>query len=549
VALISIVVLALAASATSITNLFAFDDRHIVATNAAVHSLERWWTLFAQSYWPSSMGGDLYRPFTMLGFAVQWVAGGGNPVVFHAVNIVLYALVCAAFFRVTVGLLPLAGAWLASALFAVHPVHVEAVGNVVGQSELWAALFMFVALRVFLRARENGALSGRDVSLIVVCYALALLSKEHAIVLPLVLIAAELTVTPRPRPLRARLVELRLPLLAMAAVGLVFVWVRTAIIAASRGMPPEPSLLFVGQPYGLRLLTMLRVMLEWLRLLFWPAELSADYSPRHIDLVTGPTLEVMLSAVIVAAVIGIAWVARRSYPIATFAILWLGIALMIPSNLIVLTGFVLAERTLFVATAPAMLAVAFVVMRIMPPLPALSPVARRLVGSAVAALLLVGVIASAMRQRVWHDNASLFEQTVRDAPTSSNARLYYATTLFEQGKFREAFDELGLAHRLYPKNLAVLELAGEQYSRARTCSVAIRLFRQVLATDYSRMRSRTGLASCYITTGDHANARKTIREGLGVGQPENALRQLLRINDSVETAARLKRPGNRGASD
>jgi hypothetical protein len=42
--------------------------------------------------------------------------------------------------------------------------------------------------------------------------------------------------------------------------------------------------------------------------------------------------------------------------------------------------------------------------------------------------------------------------------------------------------------------------------------------------------------------GEHAKARTTIRQGLGVGEPENALRQLLRINDSVETASRLRQP-------
>jgi len=543
-ALISIVALALAASATSVTNGFAFDDVHMIPENEAVRSLARWWELFAQSYWPPEKGGDLYRPFTMLGFGAQWVVGGGSPLVFHLTSIVLYALVCSAFFWILVGLIPLSGAWLASALFAVHPLHVEVVGNVVGQSELWAALFMFLALGVFLRARIRGTLSAADTSAIVLSYALGLLSKEHAIVFPLVLVAAELTVTPRMRTLRARMIELRPLLLLLAAVGLAYLWTRVTVLADTRGIPAETSPLFVGQPFGIRAMTMLRVVLEWARLLFWPARLSADYSPRHIDLATGPTIEMLVSAAILAAVAALAWNARRSAPVVTFAILWLATALLIPSNLIVPTGFVLAERTLFVASGAVMLCVGAVATKFVPDVTRIPEVSRRLILSAIAGVLVLGVVASALRQRVWRDNATLFAQTVKDAPTNYKARLAYATVLFERRQRREGFEQIRIAHRLYPQDIAVLEYAAQQYAEAGSCPVATRLFRSVLAKKPRHARSRLGLASCLIVMGDYANARTTIRQGLATGEPENALRQLLRINDSVEASARLRQPGS-----
>jgi hypothetical protein len=543
VAVASIVVLALASSLTSITNKFAFDDAHIISQNPAVHSLAGWWRFFGLSYWPPELGGDLYRPLTILSFALQWAAGDGSPLIFHATNIVLYALVCAAFFGVVAQLLPRAGAWVAGALFAVHPLHVEVVGNVVGQGELWAALFMLLGLHVFLRGRIRGSFSRVEAVGIVICYVLAMISKEHSILFPLLLAAAEITVIPRTRSLRARITELRPLLLALAASGLLFLWARISVLAISRGVPPEPPMLFVGEPYGVRAVTMMGVVLEWLRLLLWPAELSADYSPRHIDLFTGLPLVPIVGAVILAAVAAIGWQTRRSFPVVTFAILWLGIALLIPSNLIVLTGVVLAERTLFLATAPAMLAIGFCVARMIPDVTALSPVARRVALSAVGIVLALGVARSAIRQRVWRDNPTLFEQTVRDAPTSSNARLYYAGVLLEQRKIHDMFDELGLAHRLWPKNVPVLEFAAAQYAQAQSCPLAAKLFREALRQEPRRLRSRTGLASCLITMGHHAEARTVIRQGLGLGEPEYALRQLRQINDSVERASRTNITG------
>jgi hypothetical protein len=128
--------LALAASITSISNGFAFDDVHIIAENGTVHSLTHWWRFFAESYWPPAKGGDLYRPISMLGFAIQWFLGGGHPLLFHTVSILLYALVCLALTWVATAILPLGAAWLVGALFAIHPLHVEAVGNVEQGPEL-----------------------------------------------------------------------------------------------------------------------------------------------------------------------------------------------------------------------------------------------------------------------------------------------------------------------------------------------------------------------------------------------------------------------------
>jgi hypothetical protein len=279
-----VVSLAVAASISGIANRFAFDDVPIIVENARMHSLAHWWQLFAEGYWPPAIGGDLYRPVTMLGFAIQWAIGGGSPLVFHVVSIVLYALVCAAFFGILLELLPTWAAWLGAALFAVHPLHVEAVANVVGQSELLAALFMFVALLVYLKSRRGGGLSSRDVCLIALLYLLGCLSKEHAIVLPALLLAAEVTVVKGQGRLRERLAGVRLLGLTLAAVGLAFLWSRIDVLAVATTAPDEANALLLGQPFGIRVLTMLRVLLEWVRLFFWPAHLAAELADEAVEM-------------------------------------------------------------------------------------------------------------------------------------------------------------------------------------------------------------------------------------------------------------------------
>jgi protein O-mannosyl-transferase len=538
----SVVLLAVAASISGIANGFAFDDVPIIVENARMHSLAHWWQLFAEGYWPPAIGGDLYRPVTMLGFAIQWTMGGGSPLVFHVVSIVLYALVCAAFFAILLELLPAWAAWLGAALFAVHPLHVEAVANVVGQSELLAALFMFLALLVFLRARRRGPLPARDTTIIVVLYLLGCLSKEHAIVLPALLLAAEVVVFARQGRLRARLAGDRPLGLTLAAAGLAFLWARIHVLAAATTVPDESNALLHGQPFGIRLMTMLRVLLEWVRLFFWPAHLSADYSPRAIELVTGPSPEMLASAAILVGFTGLAWIARRAAPVATFAFLWVVIALLIPSNLIVPTGFALAERTLFLASGGVMLGVAAGVAYLAESRGPLTGTARHVAIGTIGIVLVLGLVRSGFRQRVWRDNNTLFAQTVEDAPASYKAHTGYAAVLIQQKRRGEALEELKLANALFPEDPAAIEYVADAYaSYDDGCLPAIGISR-ILAKDPGRARSRVGLVACLIALHRHEEARKAIRQGLANGVTLPLMQHFWRMNDSAEAFLSSKKP-------
>lgn len=540
----SVVSLAVAASISGIANGFAFDDVPIIVENDRMHSLAHWWQLFAQSYWPLKISGDLYRPVTMLGFAIQWAIGGGSPLVFHVVSIVLYALVCAAFFGILLELLPAWAAWLGAALFAVHPLHVEAVANVVGQSELLAALFMFLALLVFLRSRRHGSVSPGDISLIALLYLLGCLSKEHAIVLPALLLAAEATVIKGQGRLRERLVAVRPLGLTLAAVGLAFLWSRIHVLAAATTAPDEANALLLGQPFGIRVMTMLRVLLEWVRLFFWPAHLSADYSPRAIELVTGPSPEMLASAAILVGFTGLAWIARRRSPVATFAFLWVAIALLIPSNLIVPTGFALAERTLFLASGGVMLGVAASIAYLAQSRGPFTGTTRRFAIGTIGILLVLGLFRSGFRQRVWRDNDTLFAQTVNDVPASYKAHTGYAAVLLQQKRRREALEELKLANALFPADPGAIEYVADAYARFDGCQFAIPIYVRILAKDPRRARSRVGLAACLIAFHDHEGARKTIRQGLANGATRSVMEQLWAMNDSAEASLSTRGPSS-----
>src|SRR5690242_3540589 len=228
---IAIALLALASSGIGILNRFAYDDRYVVEQNAVVHSLHGWWRGFAMSYWGQEWGGDGYRPITILAFRLEWAIGHGTPQVFHAANILLYVVASVLVFVLARKILPLQAAWLAAAFFAVHPVHVEAVANIVGQSELLVAVAFLGATVAYLGDRMQGELRPRTAVLIAVLYAIGCFSKEHAITLPAILIVAELTVIDDATPTRERVLRLRPFFLGLTAVAVGFVAARSRVLA------------------------------------------------------------------------------------------------------------------------------------------------------------------------------------------------------------------------------------------------------------------------------------------------------------------------------
>ena len=132
-----VVLAACAVYLNSIGNGFALDDVFIIHQNARVHDVTAWRYIWLTPYWPffgTELG--LYRPFIIFLYAVQWAIGGGATWVFHVGNVLLHATATLLVFLLLERLTPRTPALIGALIFAVHPVHTEAVANVVGQAEI-----------------------------------------------------------------------------------------------------------------------------------------------------------------------------------------------------------------------------------------------------------------------------------------------------------------------------------------------------------------------------------------------------------------------------
>jgi hypothetical protein len=534
--------LAVAVSFLSLWNGFAYDDGPIVYGNSRIHSLGNLPALFADSYWGANVPAGGYRPLTLAMFAIEWGIGRGAPVVFHAANVLLYAVLSVAMYRLARQRLARLAAWIATALFAIHPVHVEAVANVVGQAELLAALGCVLGVVLYVRERNRGLMRWPMALAVAGCFVAAALAKENGIVLPALLVAAELWVVADPRSWRARLVTVRPLFLLLAALGLAYIQVRAMVLGDVAGMPPHTAYVGIRLTPEHRVLTMIGFAKDWARLLFWPARLAAEYSPPMTPFAIELSTQQLPGFLVLLGAVLLFWVSlKRGWRDVAFSLAWIAIAMAPVSGFFVATGFILAERTLMLPSVGAMLLVAALGARAWDALPVAVPRARaRALGLAVLALVGgLGFWKSAARQPVWRDNSVLFPQTIIDAPDSYRAHQIMGAWLFAVGFPGEGEKHLWDAIKLYPYDPIPPYLLAEEYRKRGACDRALPLYKWSLATtDTAASFALVPYTRCLLATGQYEEARRQALRGIGRGQLVSDYRRLLRRVDSARTGAR-----------
>jgi hypothetical protein len=469
---LAVALLALAATITSLGHDFTYDDRYVILGNRLVHQLSGLGALWRQTYWPAAFGADGYRPVVMTLFTLEWVAGHGAAWVFHLGNILLAVATALAVRWCVAAVLPEAAAFAAGALFAVHPVHVEVTGNIVGQSELVVALCLALAMGVYLRRRLAGGLPGRDAALILLLFAIALFTKEHAVVLPMLLVAAELTVIRRDE-WRTRLRHARPLGLALAAVCLAYLLARSKVQTGISGFEPFPVFRFLHLSAVDRALTMMTEIPRIARLLVFPTHLSADYSPLDVVVARGFDVIQLPGMMITLGVAVLALALRHREPVVSFGLMWLIIAYLPVSNLLLPAGFITAERTLFFPSIGIIFVAAALLQRLFA-----SPMIRRQQAAyaGLALLVLLGAAKSIDRQKIWKNNDVFVEALVRDAPLGYRAHFVRGRHLALRGDGRGMELEYRRAIRLFPYDAGMTLTIADGYTRAGLFKPAVDLF-------------------------------------------------------------------------
>ncbi len=463
--------LATAVAAPSIRNEFVADDQWVVAHRQVLEHPPSVRAVLMEPYWPASFGGVMWRPAVIASFALDYRLST-SPHWFHAINVLWAAIATALLGLLACDLAGPAVGLVAGLLFAVHPVHVEAVANVVGRAELMAAAGYAAALLCAIRAERKPAyLAG-----VAAGAAFAIASKEVAVTLPAAVFLVYVARRAYLRTAWKAVVAATVPIAAYFIVH-VFVGIRT-FYAGGLAVGLE----HVG--FLARSWTMVRLSLQWWRLFLFPAHLSADYSPGELTVATGFTVWHLLGLLVWSGIGMLAWRTRRTIPGIAIGLAWMVITISPVANVVFPTEFLVAERTLYLPSFGIVFGLACAAAAIRSP---------RLRVAVVAVAVAAGAARTIIRIPAWHDDETHYQALKREAPRSYR-------TLWLEGKDEFAAGRWGSGEQLLLAAIAFApELAGPRYDlgrfymSAKLWQPAIRQLQVAVAVDSAFTPAREAL--------------------------------------------------------
>ncbi len=405
---------------------FAYDDYHQILYRESITGNKPLASVITAPTFP----GDLYRPLTTATYWLQYRISGDDARSFHLLNILLHIFCSLGIFELAARLLSHRGAALfAAALFAVHPIHVEAVANVVGRAELLACGFSIAACLAFASFIEANKRAGLLLFLSAALFAAAIFSKESALtMLPLIPLfawmAAGARTTQRTRRSAAGSAALLISAALYLEARLLVLGENFLVSADLRYFHPENPLF--GYGFTDRVIPGLKLFGDYLRQMLLPASLKIDYSLGYWDF-WNSVYSVSGAVSLAAAGLLFALAIDAADRNVKFFAAWTAVTFALTCNVIVVIGTVMADRLAYLPSAGFLCLPAALLVRknrfLSPP---------TLKVAAVVVLAAFYALA-AMRLPVWQNNGTVFSQAVRDNPRSPKS----AVALAEHWYYRE----------------------------------------------------------------------------------------------------------------
>lgn len=446
--LIIAVALAFLTSVNTVTNDFAYDDWWMFASNPFMHSGRNLAQVFFTNPWTPVDGPGLtfyyFRPLIAAFHIVEYYFFGTEAGAYHLVNVILHALVTGLVFIVLRKISDRPRlAFIAAALFAVHPVHAESVAWISGVPDILVALFGLIIVYVYLLYRRAG--QWYYVILMAALFLGALLVKETALMLSATILLLELYLSKN--------IGIRnLPFLRVFAVWGAFavsIFVYLLLRFHSNG-----GILFNAErryPLIDVLVTIPNVILKYLELLVVPS----GYSIYHF---INPAADISFSTFwgpLLLIAVGVFLIVRFGSGLLVFSAAWFGLwllpALMILGTFVPAFHFV-QERYLYIPSIGFCLSAAIGFDWFYEKFGKSLRASRAM---QISFIFLIAALASvhARQNRVWRDTLSLLEHNAQANSRLPEAHVALASEYSTAKRFPEAVRSATIARELGPDNL------------------------------------------------------------------------------------------------
>ena len=522
-------------------NGFVYDDHTQLVQNPYVRSFRYLKEIFTTNVW--SFRGALsvtnyYRPMMTLGYLVCYRLFGMEAYGFHLVSLLLHALVVCLVFVLTERLTgERVWAFVAGALFALHPIHTESVAWIGAVTDLELTFFYLLAFGIYVAvARPKGGHSAPLMAAMVVAFVLALLSKEQAMTLPALATVYEHFYR-EDRTETSTFQKLsRYGVLWL--VGVAYVVFRIHFLGA---LAPKEELRRLSA--GQTVLSAIALVGQYVLKVVWPVRLCAFYvfHPSK-SLFDARVLIGLLALLAPAALFLVCWRSReRNVRFASFGIVWFFATLAPVLNAHWVGESVFTERYLYLPSVGVVWLVGLGVSKLWSRAAAGSTRRRAL----VLAGLVLGCLFAArivLRNRDWNNDLVLYTRTLELSPDAYAVQDNLALVYFHQGELDKAESLLRGLLAGHPNHAGVYNSLGLVAAGRKQYAQAVELFERSIKLKPEEAEPHLNLGAAYRHLGMPGPAERELRRALALSPLDyrilNDLGQLLleagRVSEAEE---------------
>lgn len=346
----------------SLSNEFVFDDESVIQNNQSITSTDNIPKFFTAEDGFHKVIGRYYRPIVSSSYAIDFSIWGLNPYGFHLTNIIIHILSCLLLYKILSMLF-----WrykyrnlfalFSTLIFAVHPVHTEAVSWISGRTDSMVTMFFFASFLFYIEYTKELKFESKEHSLQTVkgnrtiylllslfFYSLGLLTKEMIVTMPLIILAYDFIY----RKKDFDYIKKHIPVYALfAGITLIYLLLRYYLLM---DIPERESYLyFFGKDFTVTIGTMIKTIPVYFRLLFAPFQLLYHYNGVIADAKTLIDSEVLLSAAFIILLIYLSYFFYKKDSIVSFCIAFFLITLLPVMNFIPSMNL-MAERFLYMVS-------------------------------------------------------------------------------------------------------------------------------------------------------------------------------------------------------
>jgi len=429
-------------------------DSRLILVDSRVHafSLHNLKLIFGNEYWwAEGSGSGIYRPITTLTYMLNYAVfgNGAHATGYHLFNCAVHTVNSLLVFFLFLGITGrrVAAVFIA-AIFAVHPVNVEAVTNIAGRADLLAALSVLFCLYCHARGRgERGLKKGLWLTALALSGAFGVFCKESAVITMPLLVIYDLAFRRQEGNGKVKTGGWTLEpgYLALLPSLLLFFLARHLVLGDIdlKAIPFIDNPLVAADFWSARL-TAIKILGRNIALLFWPGHLSIDYSYNQIPLVNWPfsgwaDWQAMASLLLLVSAVGAAvWSYRRGrmlfFLVLFFLVAWLPTANILPrpgapifAKESWLIGTNMAERFMYLPSIPFAACLVLFLYRAAERLRQMAGGSKGgrfhcLIGPAVTVVLSIIIVALALgtfkRNLDWENQLTLTSHDVMEASAS-----------------------------------------------------------------------------------------------------------------------------------